>query len=206
MLGVPDRRPRCHDRPRTHLLVLLSDDGRPFFARRDACGRHFVHGTGGAFVFPARLAPQERHVPAAGLPAFLGGGNLASGQAADDGGTAVSAAGRHSGGRAAASCGGYPVAQARGEGFACSGAGAQPRVFRLRAISVSAGCAGPFPPAAGRACSAVAGRQRTRDSSSGLVGRLLCGGAAESAGVSPQAAADVDRIRLRVFFFSFCWA
>lgn len=30
-------------------------------------------------------------------------------------------------------------------------------------------------------------------------GRLLCGGAAESAGVSPQAAADVDRIRLRVF-------
>ena len=45
----------------------------------------------------------------------------------------------------------------------------------------------------------MAGRQRTRDSSSGLVGRLLCGGAAESAGVSPQAAADVDRIRLRVF-------
>lgn len=130
-------------------------------------------GAGGAFVFPARLAPQERHVPAAGLPAFLGGGNLASGQAADDGGTAVSAAGRHSGGRTAASCGGHPVAQARGEGFACSGAGAQPRVFRLRAISVSAGCAGPFPPAAGRACSAVAGRQRIRDSSSGLVGEAI---------------------------------
>lgn len=150
MLGAPDRRPRCHDRPRIHLLVLLSDDGRPFFARRDACGRHFVHGAGGAFVFPARLAPQERHVPAAGLPAFLGGGNLASGQAADDGGTAVSASGRHSGVRAAASCGGCPVAEARGEGFACSGAGAQPRVFRLRAASVPAGRAGPFPPAAGR--------------------------------------------------------
>lgn len=44
-----------------------------------------MHGPGVFFIFPSRLASQERHVSAAGFPAFLGGGSLASGQAVDDG-------------------------------------------------------------------------------------------------------------------------
>ena len=46
---------------RQHLLVLLFNDGRLFFARRDVCGRRFVHGPGVFFIFPSRLASQERH-------------------------------------------------------------------------------------------------------------------------------------------------
>ena len=163
------------------------------------CGRRFVHGPGVFFIFPSRLASQERHVSAAGFPAFLGGGSLASGQAVDDGRGAFPALDFHSGCCAVASCGGHSMAEARRKEFARSGAGPQPRIFRFRIASVFAGCAGSFPFADGGAHLAVAGGQWAGDSSPGLVGRLLRGRFVESADVSTQAAGDVDRVCLRFF-------
>lgn len=151
------------------------------------------------FIFPSRLASQERHVSAAGFPAFLGGGSLASGQAVDDGRGAFPALDFHSGCCAVASCGGHSMAEARRKEFARSGAGPQPRIFRFRIASVFAGCAGSFPFADGGAHLAVAGGQWAGDSSPGLVGRLLRGRFVESADVSTQAAGDVDRVCLRFF-------
>ena len=204
-VGGARQAPRCYDRPRTHLLVLLFNDGRLFFARRDVCGRRFVHGPGVFFHFPVAAGFAGASRFCCRLPCFSGGGSLASGQAVDDGRgpfllwTSIPAAALLL--HAAAI-----LWRRRGEKeFARSGAGPQPRIFRFRIASVFAGCAGSFPFADGGAHLAVAGGQWAGDSSPGLVGRLLRGRFVESADVSTQAAGDVDRVCLRFFFSSFCW-
>lgn len=154
-VGGARQAPRCHDRPRTHLLVLFLITAAYFCAA--GCVRAlFCAWAWRFFIFPSRLASQERHVSAAGFPAFLGGGSLASGQAVDDGRGAFPVLDFHSGCRAVASCGGHFMAEARRKEFARPGAGPQPRIFRFRIASVFAGCAGSFPFADGGAHLAVA--------------------------------------------------